>query len=493
MYPTFLALGSYGLIASFPAQAQPTWQRVHGNECAVLNVSTLTVWEYRYNDGTSSTSQSASEGSNEMFDTRQECMAYYNHNYHKESKEHTWWSYRYAEQVKHLCVPCSTVYGGSPAATMDCESRAANIGQLKANRTCFTGANEAVYGDLNALLGEVDCGIYLGEITCSGKEIRLSWYGKDGNGTVVNVPNDRRGSIDRLYADLKTRSKERQVREVQRQMEQAQRREDVERLMSEVQRLVADIKATRENAERRDPDEVWLTERERTGKEPSILPKDQGPSGSPTANPPSSSGMQTLEMDLDGDGRMDKEATIDASGRIIYRDIGPVQGRTDGSLADAAGSGASALEIIDPNGEWSAAEQKQLGMARRFSLILNYVKDPRDKEAYLKLFSEGVDMVASKAPLTNVMWSRFGPGIPDLMNGTYSAMADACVDLLEGRDPGQGAMYRPTANWLGRGAFGIDDLGDRAAAANGASGNQGIMDRIWKYFMDDLREKLGQP
>lgn len=163
--------------------AQPTWQILHGDECVVLNVSTMEVWESRTYDGNVSITESSYPGRNSDFDSQEDCLRYYYYNYNRESKEGQWNSYRYTEQVKHMCVPCSTVYGGAVRA--DCASRSDNARKLAGDRDCFQGPNAVVYDDLSGLLPELDCGIYLGDITCRGNEVRLSWYSKDQNGVLL--------------------------------------------------------------------------------------------------------------------------------------------------------------------------------------------------------------------------------------------------------------------------------------------------------------------
>lgn len=300
--------------------AQPTWQVLHGDECVVLNVSTMEVWESRTYDGDIWITDSSYPGRNTDFDNQADCLRYYNYNYNKESKEGRYQSYRYTEQVKHMCVPCSTVYGGAVKA--DCTSRTDNARKLGGDRGCFEGNNADLYDDLGGLLPELDCGIYLGEIMCQGNEIRLTWYSKDQNGTRINVPSDRRESIDRLYSEMKARSKERKAREIQRQLEQAQRREDVAALINEMTRLVEDIKRIRESKEDQ-PNAIpdpW-SDRALYEREPSIADKPQG------AQPPAAvtHDSERIAMDTDGDGVNDMEAIKGVDGQITYRDLQAAQ------------------------------------------------------------------------------------------------------------------------------------------------------------------------
>jgi hypothetical protein len=213
--------------------------------------------------------------------------------------------------IRSLGVPTSS----------DCGSRNLNQTKLTESSVCFTGANASLMKDIQQLLGELDCGVFLDGVTCSGNEIRLSWYTKDLKGTRVNISNLQQTSIDHLYAELKARSKERRMDEVERQMEQAQRREDVEALISEMSRLVEDIKAIRETQQAAKAKSVDTgSERETYGREPSIADPSTGNSSIAQENTISGKGEQ-ITMDTDGDGIDDAEATMGADGQISYRDI----------------------------------------------------------------------------------------------------------------------------------------------------------------------------
>lgn len=230
-----------------------------------------------------------------------------------------------ARALNRSPVASTTSAAASSTISTDCSSREANLAQLRASSECFAGANTAVVQDLHEMLSSLDCGVYLDKVICSGSEIHLSWFARDSNGAQVNVPSDRRASINELYAELKARSKDRRMEEVERQMEQAQRREDVEALINEINRLAEDIKSIREE-QRRSTGSVpdpW-SERELDQLEPSISGQ-QTSNGSAASNTPTSEGGDRVIMDTDGDGVDDMEAVRGVDGGITYRDIQAVQ------------------------------------------------------------------------------------------------------------------------------------------------------------------------
>lgn len=370
----------------------------------------------------------------------------------------------------------------APIMSGDCGSRSSNRSRLSTGGACFKAADPAAYNDFQELLGGMACGIYLDGITCSGSRMQFTWYAKDARGTRINVPNDQRAPIDGLYHAMQQHSKERQVEAVQHRLEMAQRREEVEALMRELARLVTEL---REGQEAREvpPDDLV---REDPGA------SDRMDQGQEPVSSPDREDVDQLTMDADKDGTPDMQATRDADGQIHYQPI-PAAAHTSepeelkGSTIP--GGTGSLLEALDPEGAWSAAEQKQLGNARRALAVGEFLADPTSPETRTGLVQEALDMILKEVPLVNFMFGRFGTGIPNAMHGTYSSMVDASMDVLQGREPDQGAMYRATTNWLGAGALGISGLGDKALDTEAP----GAMQRMWNYLLEDLYEKNGRP
>ncbi|MBK9074221.1 MAG: hypothetical protein IPL77_04430 [Flavobacteriales bacterium] len=281
-----------------------------------------------------------------------------------------------------------------------------------------------------------------------------------------------------------------QAREQQRQLEAAQRKEHMERLATDLGRLADDLRQTREAMTPPGNGPVTpVAQPPAVARPDGVLQQVQEPVAEPGTNSDGDaiSVDGKLLIDSDGDGNVDAEGTMSPSGQLSVRSLLPERKEDATSITDDLSTAGTMLEVIDPDGGYSAGVQEKLGWAAMVTRAIDYFTEPDEKAAVKDFYVDASSHAAGAIPLSGALFDRFGTGIPDLINNTYSVMLDNCLGLLSGDSPDTRNMYRPLTNYLGEGALGISGLGDRAAEVNSGNGERSWGQRVWDYLLKDLR------